>query len=53
MRHADYIHFNPVKHGYASCVADWPYSTFHRYVGNGIYASDWSMAGDQEVLEYD
>lgn len=53
MRHADYIHFNPVKHGYASCVADWPYSTFHRYVRNGIYASDWSMAGDQEVLEYD
>lgn len=34
-RHVDYIHFNPVKHGYARRVADWPYSTFHRYVADG------------------
>jgi putative transposase len=29
-RHIDYIHFNPVKHGYAMRVADWPHSSFHR-----------------------
>jgi putative transposase len=40
-RHVDYIHFNPVKHGYVSKVADWPHSTFHRYVERGILPSDW------------
>ncbi len=40
-RHVDYIHFNPVKHGYVKCVADWPHSSFHRYVREGKLASDW------------
>jgi putative transposase len=40
-RHADYIHFNPVKHGLVERVAAWPHSTFHRYVRNGVYAEDW------------
>jgi putative transposase len=40
-RHADYIHFNPVKHGYVSRVRDWPYSSFHRMVRLGIYPLDW------------
>ena len=25
--HVDYIHFNPVKHGYADRPSDWPYSS--------------------------
>jgi REP element-mobilizing transposase RayT len=29
-RHVDYIHFNPIKHGYVARVADWPHSSFHR-----------------------
>ena len=41
-RHADYIHFNPVKHGYASSVAEWPYSSFRRFVEAGIYPVDWA-----------
>jgi putative transposase len=40
-RHVDYIHFNPVKHGYVTRVADWPHSTFHRYVERGLLAADW------------
>ena len=43
-RHIDYIHYNPVKHGLVTRVADWPYSSFHRYVAQGILSSDW--AGD-------
>jgi putative transposase len=43
-RHVDYIHFNPVKHGLVSRVRDWPYSSFHRYVREGLLADDW--AGD-------
>ena len=29
--HIDYVHFNPVKHGYVTSPADWPYSTFRRW----------------------
>jgi len=37
----DYIHYNPVKHGLVKHVSDWPYSTFHRHVQEGIYPKDW------------
>jgi len=40
-RHMDYIHWNPVKHGYVDRVCDWAYSTFHRYVRVGTYPEDW------------
>ena len=40
--HADYIHFNPVKHGWAKQVADWPHSSFHQYVKRGILPPDWA-----------
>jgi putative transposase len=40
-RHVDYVHFNPAKHGLVSRVEDWPHSTFHRYVAEGILPSDW------------
>ncbi|MDF3932398.1 REP-associated tyrosine transposase [Pseudomonas citronellolis] len=43
-RHFDYIHVNPLKHGLVRAVRDWPYSTFHRAVAEGIYPADW--AGD-------
>jgi len=39
--HLDYIHYNPVKHGWAKHVKDWPHSTFHRWVGQGVYPLDW------------
>ena len=40
-RHMDYIHYNPVKHGYVRSVAEWPYSSFARCVAKGWYAADW------------
>lgn len=46
----DYIHFNPVKHGYVQRVVDWPYSTFHRYVKAGVYTSDWAGDLQDETL---
>ncbi|MCP4701302.1 MAG: transposase [Gammaproteobacteria bacterium] len=36
-KHFEYIHYNPVKHGWAEQVKDWPYSTFHRYVRQDVY----------------
>jgi putative transposase len=39
-RHIDYIHFNPVKHGHAERAIDWPYSSIHRYVRQGVLPTD-------------
>ena len=41
-RHIDYIHINPVKHGHAVHPIEWPYSSIHRYVKEGMLPSDWS-----------
>jgi len=40
-RHIDYIHWNPVKHGWVQQVADWPHSSFHAYLERGIYQKHW------------
>ena len=29
--------------------ADWPYSTIHRYLREGLYAPDWASIPDCEV----
>jgi putative transposase len=48
-RHVDYIHFNPVKHALVRRVRDWPHSSFHRYVRQGVLSEDWAgdASGDQ------
>jgi predicted ester cyclase len=42
-RHLDYIHYNPVKHGHAARVRDWPFSSLRRWV-RWCHPVDW--AGD-------
>lgn len=39
--HMDYLHYNPVKHGLVTRVRDWPYSSFHRLVREGVYPMAW------------
>ena len=51
--HIDYVHINPVKHGLIQRVGEWPYSTFHRLVEQGIYPADWAGEPDAEALSYD
>jgi putative transposase len=41
IRHVNYIHYNPVKHGFARCPHLWPYSSFHQWVKDGYYRADW------------
>lgn len=41
--HCDYVHINPVKHGYVERTRDWPFSTFSRFVEAGIYSEDWAV----------
>lgn len=48
-RHMDYIHYNPVKHGYVERVMDWPYSTFQRDVVRGIYPPNWAGMPEADV----
>ena len=51
--HVDYIHFNPVKHGHAARVADWRYSSFHRYVTKGLLPLDWAAGPDIRELNWE
>jgi putative transposase len=48
--HCDYIHYNPVKHGHAIQPADWPYSTVHRFIAEGIYPPDWARTKIPEEM---
>jgi putative transposase len=40
--HVDYVHINLYKHGLVQQVSVWPYSSFHRFVANGVYPDDWA-----------
>lgn len=46
--HMDYLHYNPVKHSLVSAVTDWPHSTFHRYVDEGVYNKSWGSIKDRQ-----
>jgi len=48
--HLDYLHFNPVTHGHAKRVADWPHSTFHAWVARGGYSLDWAGSDLADAL---
>lgn len=39
----DYIHYNPVKHGYVARPSEWPWSTYPKFVDSGHYPPDWGM----------
>lgn len=47
-RHVDYIHFNPVKHGWVLQASDWPYSSLHRFVREGTLQPHWGIGGPIE-----
>ena len=47
--HTDYIHWNPVKHGWVNQAAEWPFSSFHRFVACGIYPINWGCEGKFEI----
>ena len=47
--HVDYIHYNPVKHGYTARPADWPFSSIHQYIAEGALPEDWGY-GEMDML---
>lgn len=50
-RHFDYIHYNPVKHGFVKSPADWPYTTFHKFVSQGKYEREWGAFSAPEFSD--
>jgi putative transposase len=48
-KHIDYIHWNPVKHGWVERVADWPHSNFHKFVALGIYPENWEHNNEFDI----
>ncbi len=45
-----YVHYNPVKHGLAATPAEYPWSTFGKFVRRGWYEPTWGT-GDVSAAE--
>jgi putative transposase len=45
----NYLHWNPVKHGYVRKAADWPFSSSHRLAAVGIFPPDWGSYSVDEA----
>ncbi len=50
-RHVDYVHINPVKHGYVNVPVDWPYTSLHRYIRQGLCLPDWAAGSNANLGE--
>ena len=48
-RHLNYIHYNPVKHGYVQSPIDWQYSSFHLWVKYEMYPKHWAANLDMDL----
>ena len=48
-RHVDYIHYNPVKHGFVDRLFDWHHSSIHDDRYKGVYPPDWGF--DESLRE--
>jgi len=51
--HVDYIHYNPVKHGYVLRPQDWEYGSFHQAVRKGWYDPGVTIDGDSLALDFE
>jgi len=50
-RHRDYIHLNPVRHGYVQRPEDWPWSSFHRHAQLGWLDPHWPGSSPVDLPE--
>lgn len=51
-QHVDYIHYNPVKHGHVAAAVDWPYSTIHQYIEQGLVDADWGHENNDNGVDF-
>ncbi|MBM3157931.1 MAG: transposase [Chloroflexi bacterium] len=52
-RHCDYIHYNPVRHGYVKLPMEWKHSSFREFAERGLYPQNWGHAVSKEVIAMD
>jgi putative transposase len=52
-RHVEYVHFNPVKHGYVTRLEDWKWSSFHDHVARGWIEPDWGTIEPEGIVNLD
>ena len=45
----DYIHYNPVKHGYVHSPGSWEYSSFASCVEKGLYKVDGGIQEPERI----
>jgi putative transposase len=48
--HLDYIHWNPVKHGYVNSPEQWKQSSYRMWMENGVYPTDWGNHGEPGTI---
>jgi putative transposase len=51
-RHTDYIHYNPVKHGFVRSPFDWQYSSIHEFAKAEVYQPEWGKIGSLRLEDY-
>ena len=49
-KHFDYIHWNPVKHGYVSHPEDWVHSSFNHWLNLGYYEHGWGRTIPERIV---
>ncbi len=52
-KHCDYIHYNPVKHGFVESPSLWKHSSFNIFVKNGLYNWDWGKTVNKNLVDMD
>ncbi len=50
--HLDYIHLNPVHHGYVRSPLEWPYSSFKSWVEREVYEPHWGSDATPELPKW-
>jgi REP-associated tyrosine transposase len=52
-RHLDYIHYNPVKHGWTARPEDWPHSSLIQWKNKGAYPEQWGWSLPETIAGFD
>ena len=48
----DYIHLNPITHGFVSAPREWPHSSFAKWIALGVYEPNWGSGEKPELPEW-
>lgn len=53
-KHFNYIHWNPIKHGYVQEPGNWPHSTYQHWLERGYYEPMWGCESEpKDIAEMD